>query len=256
MAAVLITMLFVGLKLEVPRGGVLRGAIAFGILQFVGAFGLYSYGLVRIRAGLGQTILALVPLVTLLLARKQERLRRASLVGSLVGLAGVATVSVGPLQGGVPIASLLAVLGSVFCFAQALVLVRRLPPVHPVAFNAVGIVVAAPLLIGASFVAGESWLFPQREETWIALSYLAGMGSIAVFLLHVFVLQSWSASRTAFVMVLIPFVTVTLSAWLDQEPITPALVLGGLLVVIGVYVGALRGKWSGQPIDTAQTARP
>jgi drug/metabolite transporter (DMT)-like permease len=41
-------------------------------------------------------------------------------------------------------------------------------------------------------------------------------------------------------MVLIPFVTVVLSAWLDHEPITTGLVLGGLLVITGVYIGALR----------------
>jgi drug/metabolite transporter (DMT)-like permease len=248
-AAVLVTMLFVGFKLALPRGRALRGAVVFGVLQFAGAFGLYSFALVRIKAGLGQTILALVPLVTLLLARGQERLRRAPLIGALIGVIGVGTVSVGPLQSGVPVTSLLAVLGSVFCFAQALLLVRRFPPVHPIAFNAVGIVVATPLLIGASFAARETWLVPQRSETWIALAYLAGIGSIVVFLLHVFVLQSWSASRTAFVMVLIPFVTVVLSAWLDQEPVTLALLLGGLLVLLGVYVGALRGAWRGERVE-------
>jgi drug/metabolite transporter (DMT)-like permease len=34
--------------------------------------------------------------------------------------------------------------------------------------------------------------------------------------------------------------TVALSAWLDDEPLTTGLVLGGLLVLAGVYVGALR----------------
>jgi drug/metabolite transporter (DMT)-like permease len=40
--------------------------------------------------------------------------------------------------------------------------------------------------------------------------------------------------------VIIPFVTVVLSAWLDNEPVGVGLVLGGLLVLAGVYVGALR----------------
>jgi drug/metabolite transporter (DMT)-like permease len=40
--------------------------------------------------------------------------------------------------------------------------------------------------------------------------------------------------------VLIPIVTVLLSAWLDDEPIGLGLVLGGSLVLAGVYVGALR----------------
>jgi hypothetical protein len=40
--------------------------------------------------------------------------------------------------------------------------------------------------------------------------------------------------------VLIPVVTVLLSAWIDDEPIGAGLVLGGLLVLAGVYAGALR----------------
>jgi hypothetical protein len=35
-------------------------------------------------------------------------------------------------------------------------------------------------------------------------------------------------------------VTVVLSAWLDNEPLGVGLLLGGLLVLSGVYVGALR----------------
>jgi drug/metabolite transporter (DMT)-like permease len=54
------------------------------------------------------------------------------------------------------------------------------------------------------------------------------------------VLRYWAASRAAYAFVLIPFVTVVLSAWLDNEPLGAALLLGGLLVLAGVYVGALR----------------
>jgi drug/metabolite transporter (DMT)-like permease len=87
---------------------------------------------------------------------------------------------------------------------------------------------------------GESWTLPALPETWVALVYVTVVGSVIVFLLHVFVVQQWTASRTAYVMVLIPIVTVALSAWLDQEPITTALIAGGLLVIVGVYFGALR----------------
>jgi drug/metabolite transporter (DMT)-like permease len=65
-------------------------------------------------------------------------------------------------------------------------------------------------------------------------------GSVAVFVLYLYVLEHWPASRTAYVFVLIPFATVALSAWLDDEPVGGGLVLGGLLVLAGVYVGALR----------------
>jgi drug/metabolite transporter (DMT)-like permease len=63
---------------------------------------------------------------------------------------------------------------------------------------------------------------------------------VVVFVLYLVVLRYWAASRAAYAFVLIPFVTVLLSAWLDNEPLGAALLVGGLLVLAGVYVGALR----------------
>lgn len=230
------------MRIRIPRGRLLGGTVAYGLFQFAGAFGLYYFALVEIQAGLGQTLLALVPLATLLLAvmQKLERLRVAALVGALTSLAGVAVISSEPLRGSVSLASLAAVLGSVLCFAQALVIVRRLPPVHPVALNTVGMAASVPALLAASLLRGETLALPSLPETWVAVAYVAAIGSVIVFLLQVFVVQHWSASRTAYVMVLIPIVTVALSAWLDQEPITIGLLIGGTLIVLGVYIGALR----------------
>ena len=244
LATLLLLVVMGAIRQPFPRGKALVVASIFGLLQFAGAFGLYYYALVEIQAGLGQTLLALVPLATLVLAvaQRQERIRLAAIAGSIIALIGVALISRDPLQGSVSLFSLLAVLGSVLCFAQALVLLRRFPPIPPVALNAVGMMVGAVVLLGASLVAGEPLLLPSRLETWIALGFLAAVGSVVVFLLHVFVNQRWGASRTAYVMVLVPFVTVILSAWLDQEPITNSLVLGGLLVVVGVSVGASRSS--------------
>lgn len=242
LAALLLVAVMAVMRLSVPRGRALGGAVLFGLFQFAGAFGLYYVALVEIHAGLGQTLLALVPLATLVLAvvQRQERFDRAGVVGTLVGLAGVALISRDPLRGSVSLLSLLAVLGSVLCFAQALVLVRRNPPVHPVALNAVAMTVSVPVLAAVAWAAGEEFASPSLPETWAALAYVAAVGSVIVFLLHVFVVQRWSASRTAYVMVLVPVVTVVLSAWLDDERLTTGLVLGGVLVVAGVYVGALR----------------
>ena len=57
---------------------------------------------------------------------------------------------------------------------------------------------------------------------------------------YLVVLRYWAASRAAYGFVLTPFITVMLSAWLDDEPIHVGLILGGLLVLAGVYVGVLR----------------
>jgi drug/metabolite transporter (DMT)-like permease len=139
-----------------------------------------------------------------------------------------------------PTLSLLAVLGAVLCFAQATVLVRHFPPVHPLTTNAVAMAVGATMLVAVSLLLDESIVLPERNATWLALAYLVVLGSGPVFVLYLVVVRLWSASRAAYTFVLIPLVTVVLSAWIDDEPIGAGLVLGGPLVLAGVYVGALR----------------
>src|SRR4051795_2366274 len=173
-------------------------------------------------------------------SRARRSLRVVAVAGTLVALLGVALMSRAPLRESLPLLSLLAAVGSALCIAQATVLVRRFPPVHPVTMNAVAMTAGAAVLIAGSALAGESLVVPQRAATWVALGYLVVVGSVVVFVLFLFVLRHWVASRTAYVYVLVPFITVALSAWLDDEPVGAGLVLGGLLVLTGVYVGALR----------------
>jgi drug/metabolite transporter (DMT)-like permease len=243
-ATVLLLGLMAGMRLAFPRGRALGGAAAFGLLQFGATYALAYYALVELQAGFGQIILALVPLLTLLLAivERQESFAVAPLAGGLFALAGVAIMSGAALPSPLPLLSVLAALGSALCFAQAAVLVRILPPVHPVAMNAVGMSVGAVALIVVAVLAGETRALPDVADTWSAVLYLATLGSIGVFLLYLYVLRRWEASRAAYSFVLIPVVTVILSAWLDDEPVGVGLVAGGLLVLAGVYVGALRTR--------------
>jgi drug/metabolite transporter (DMT)-like permease len=242
LAAALLLVAMAAMRLTLPRGRAMIGALLFGALNFGAAFGLAYYALVHLHAGLGQTLLALVPLATLLLAvlQGQERLRLAGVVGALVALAGIVVMSRTPLRAGVPIASVLAAVASAACFAQAAVLVRRFPPVHPVTMNAVGMTFGAALLVVGAVLAREPFALPERAATWVAVGYLVVVGSVVVFVLYLVVLARWSASRTAYTFVLLPGIALVLSAWLDDEPIGAALILGGVLVLIGVYVGALR----------------
>jgi drug/metabolite transporter (DMT)-like permease len=242
LSACLLGVVMAVMRLAVPRSRALVGVVLYGALIFGGAFSFAYYALVRIHAGLGQTLLALVPLATLLLAvlQRQERLRVAAVVGTLLSVAGIGVVSGLSGTESVPPLSLLAVLGAVLCFAEGTVLLRRFPPVHPVATNTVGMAVGSAILVALSVLFGESIVLPEHGATWLALLYLVVLGSGPVFVLYVVVVRLWGAARAAYTFVLIPLVTVLLSAWIDDEPIGAGLVLGGLMVLAGVYVGALR----------------
>jgi drug/metabolite transporter (DMT)-like permease len=249
LAAALLLAVMALLRLPLPRGRAMAGALLYGVFNFGGAFALAYYGLVRVHAGLGQTLLALVPLATLLLAvsQRQEHLKVAAVAGTLLALVGIFVMSQAPLRESVPPLSLLAIVGSALCFAQAAVLVRRFPRMHPVAMNAVGMAAGAALLVVGSAVADETIVLPRRAATWAALAFLVLVGSVVVFVLYLVVLRIWSASRAAYVFVVTPFVTVALSVWLDDEPVGIELVLGGLLVLAGVYIGALRPARAAPP---------
>jgi drug/metabolite transporter (DMT)-like permease len=242
LAAALLALAMAVLRLHLPRGRALGGALLYGTFAIGGAFALAYYGLVEIHAGLGQTLLALVPLATLFLAvlQRQETLGAGALGGALLALAGIAVMSNTTLRSAAPLLSLLALVGSAFCFAEAAVLVRRFPPVHPITMNAIGMATGALLLFAGSLVVREPLDLPEQRSTWLAVAYLVPIGSVLVFVLYLVVLRYWTASRASFEFVLIPVVTVALSAWLDDEALTAELLIGGLLVLVGVYVGALR----------------
>jgi drug/metabolite transporter (DMT)-like permease len=78
----------------------------------------------------------------------------------------------------VPLLSLLALVGGALCFAEAAVLVRRFPQMHPVTMNAVGMTTGAALLVIGSVLAGEPIALPQLAATWVAVGYLVAIGSV------------------------------------------------------------------------------
>jgi drug/metabolite transporter (DMT)-like permease len=249
LAAALLLLVVAAMRLRLPRGRAAIGALLYGALNFGAAFGLAYYALVELHAGFGQLLLAIVPLVTLFVAvvERQERLRLAAIAGALLAFAGVAVLSGDALDGGLPARYLLAALGSAFCLAQAAVLVRWFPAVHPVTMNAIGMGVGALLLILLAFFVGETVVLPRERDTWLAVGYLVVVGSGIVFVLYVLVLRYWSASRVAYGFAITPVVTVLVSAWLLDEPVGFALIVGGALVLAGVYVGVLRPAATGAP---------
>jgi drug/metabolite transporter (DMT)-like permease len=140
LAALALLAAMITLRLVFPRGRALIGALLYGVFQFGGAFALAYYALVELHAGFAQILLAVVPLMTLFLAvaQRQEHFRLAALLGAVLAVIGVASMSRAPLDESVPVLSLLAALGSAACFAQAAIVVRGFPAVDPVTMNAVG----------------------------------------------------------------------------------------------------------------------
>ncbi len=240
-AALMISVMVAG-RHAVPRGRALLGAVLYGLFAFGGAFAFAFYALVELEAGFGQIVLAIVPLVTLLLAaaQGQERITAPAVLGGVLALGGVAVMSGVSFSGELPVGSVLAAVGSAACFSQGALMVKRFPPVNPVSLNAVGMTAGALFLAAVTVVAGDEIALPRQADTWWAVAYMVVIGSGVVFTLYVMLLRHWDASRTNYGFVLIPIFTLLFANWLLDEPVTSGLIGGGLLVVAGVYLGALR----------------
>jgi len=238
----------------------LLGALLFGALNVGAAFLFVYYGLTKTGASLASTITATVPLLTLFFAgaHRIEPLQRRGLIGGLLVLTGIAISVSSSLSTGseASLLHILVILAGAACFAEAGIVVKLFPPCDPYATNAVAMSTGTLILATASLVLGESWLLPSTANVWLSLFYLV-LGSVVAFLLYMFILGRWTATGASYAFVLNPLVTMVLATFLTDEAITATFLAGAAVVLIGVYVGALRAE--GKPARPAKEdvqARP
>jgi drug/metabolite transporter (DMT)-like permease len=226
-------------RIPLPGGADLRVTVLYGLLQFGIGFGLAYWSLQEVPAGLASVILASIPLFTYLFAftLRLEPLRLQGLAGSILALAGIAVMFWERAGKTIPPAYLLAAVGFSAVFALGPVVVKASRPVHLAARNAIGMAVGTVVLLAASLISQEPALIPRDAATWATYIYLVLAGSVGLFGLLLFVLERWTASALSYQTVLSPIVAIALSAWLLDEPVSGGLVLGGALVLSGVYFG-------------------
>ncbi len=224
-----------------PRGHELVGPLVFGLLNFAAAYAFFYWGAQEVPAALGAVIFAAVPLMTLVLAVTQriEPFRLRALLGGLIAGVGVVVIVGAPVNASVPFVYIGTVVISAVGAAQAAIVIKRFPPVHPVFMNAIAMGVGGCTLLLFSALSGEEWQVPTKPATWYALAFMVPIGSVVLFVLYVFVVQRWTASAASFQFVLFPVVAAIAGALVADEPLDASVGIGGVIVLVGIYVGAL-----------------
>ena len=242
-ASVLLFGIMRAKKLPLPKGRALLGACLFGLLAFGINFGLLYWSLVTVSAGMASVMFATIPLLTLLIATLigLEKLSFKGILGAAIAIGGISLVFNEQLKFDVPFISLLTVFLAAIAAASSGIVVKHFPKSHPIATNAIGMAVGALVLAFVSLAAGETYNLPSLAPTWLALGWLI-TSSIVAFILMVWVLSRWSASATSYSAVLAPLVTVTTASILAGESVTITFLGGAILVLIGVYIGALSSQ--------------
>lgn len=224
-----------------PTRTQLKGTLLYGVFGFGIAYALAYLALVRLPSAVAAVLMGAVPLITLFLAvgHRVERFSWRGVAGGVVAIAGIVVMVGTPSDEPIAIGALIAMLGAAVGAAESGVIVKRFPIGHPMATNAVAMFSGSLLLLVLSRASGEEWSLSVGGATWAALAYLIVMGSIALFGLYLFTLKRWSASGVSYMFVLTPIVAAISGSVLAEENLAPSIIAGGVIVLAGVYLGAL-----------------
>ena len=223
-----------------PQGAAWKGALLYGLFSFAISYAFLYWALTRVSSGMASVMFATIPLATLLIASLigQESLTWKGIFGAAIVIVGIAVVFFEQLRFDIPLIYLGAILLAVISSALSGIVVKYFPKSHPFSTNAIGMGVGAILLLLLSFFTKETRGLPSLPSTWLALGWLV-LSSIVGFVLIVWLLSCWSATATSYIGVCTPLVTVVAASLLAGETPTLTFLAGSLLVLFGVYVGAL-----------------
>src|SRR5690606_25849346 len=218
LAAVIFTLIAAATGARRPRGAARGWTLLYGVLNFGVFYALMYWSLLHVTASTATVITAAVPLLTLLLAAAQglERISGRALVGAVLAVAGVAWLSLGSAPfSGTPLA-LLTLLLAALAIAQSIIVGKRISGYSPAVTNAFGMAVGAALLLALSLVGGERWAWPTAPAARWAVLYLVTFGSVGLFAATLLLIRRWAPSASAYVLVIVPLVTLVLEAAISR----------------------------------------
>jgi drug/metabolite transporter (DMT)-like permease len=229
-----------GVDVRVTRSELVGCALLGLMLPFLGN-GLVAVGEDHgAPSGVAALLVAAVPIwVTLYRFLSGDRPRMWSVVGVLLGFAGLAWLVLGGRhQGDVPLlgAALVLVASSFWAFGSW-VQPRLTLPRNPFVITVHEMWTGGAMMVAAGLLRGES-LHPARYDahTWLAWGYLVVVGSVVAFSAYVWLLANAPIGLVATYAYVNPVVAVFLGWLILSEPVTSAVVVGGLVIVAAVAI--------------------
>jgi drug/metabolite transporter (DMT)-like permease len=200
--------------------------------------GVVSWSELRLPSGIAALLVATVPLWMVLAdAVVQRRLPAAARWLALaVGLVGVAVLS-GAGGTGLPLGPTLAALLASLSWGTGSVLQGRLPvPARPLLMAGMEMLCGGLVCALIALVRGELTFDPAAVsgESWWALAYLVGAGTLLAMTCYVFVLGRLPATTVSSYAFVNPVVAVFLGALILGERLTGREAVGAAIIVLAV----------------------
>jgi drug/metabolite transporter (DMT)-like permease len=215
----------------------------------------FTVGLAYTTSGHSAMILAIGPILVLLLARAMriEALTAGKIVGMALAFTGAIILAAengfdlrrSPTLSG----DLLTLLGTT-CFTFYAVFSKRVASKYDsIEMNAVNCFASAAVLLPLAALRAAHFDWKSIPwEGWMGLVYMAAISSVAAYTLFYWALRYMEASRVAAVNYFQPVGAILVAAIFLGEAPTRYLLLGGVLILLGVYL-AERAKASAEKVS-------
>jgi len=172
----------------------------------------------------------------------RERIHWRRTLGIFLSFAGVAILVFDPRIVDERVALLLTVAGA-FLWAASTLLIRRLSGVHVLSLMGWQSLVSLPLLLLASLVLEPGALAALPDVPLSAFGWIAYSGLLSSLVGHAgmaWMLQRYPVSTITPLTLPTPLLSIIIATLVYGTPVTPLMILGGLLTLTGVAIIALR----------------
>jgi drug/metabolite transporter (DMT)-like permease len=226
-----------------------RNLAIMGLLMFVAEYGPLFWAEKFIPSGIASVLEATLPLMTLVIEMvvlRQQRLRWAVVVSTVLGFVGVGVLLWPNGKQHFGILPCAAILAGAVTWSLGSVLSRSmdLPKSRPLTAGA-AMMLGGGMLLALSAMFGEMHPMPHVSlRAGLALLYLIVCGSLMGFTAFVWLLARMPATRVASHAYVNPVVAVALGYFVAGEVITLRTLAGTLLVITSVFLILRPGQGS------------
>jgi len=210
----------------------------YALLEMIGPWILIGTAEQTISSGLAGLLVASVPIWSTIITSfygDKSVWHYKRLIGMLVGFVGVIlVVGIESITGSSSPLAIAMMLAASMLYAYAIIMIRRaLPDGSGVAINGLAMAIAALVYLPFTI-----WLWPTHQVEANAIYSVIALGILstgAAFALFFLVVKEIGPARSSFVTYLNTAFAVVLGLLILNEPLTPGIVVGLPLILIGSY---------------------
>lgn len=229
-------------KAKWPKGKQWRTILILSILNFVLSNGLSTWGVKYISSGLGAIIGAIFPLwIVIITFFRGERLARLAVIGLIVSFGGICVIFYDHLSDFLKpdfrFGILLSLIATVTWAFGSLYTKKKAASFNPYFSLGIQMLISSILLFAFTGATGTSVnITTIPAASWWAIAYLVIIGSVLTFIAFIYSLQHLPAEVNSIYAYINPIVAVILGAIIFNETLTPMIIWGGCVTLIGLYL--------------------